>query len=345
MMHSPTVKPVRLSHLWQAVLLIFPLALLGGAYAWISPGEVLYRGIVQLAFCLWFSILLFIGIAAGLRATFYKKGTLNFLIGDGGSYSLSRLQAAIWAVVIMASQFCQIFSLLFNKNGNLFRYYEPTFSDSAMWLLGLSLTSYVAVKSVTVNNMQQSQNPVNAFKTKAQWSDIISGPNGLDLSKCQMLVWTLLAICVFESKVYDFDFAVMHAKPEDYVKIALRMYDENKVREGDFGNVPYVPFLPWSFVVLMGLSQGVYVGKKLVPQFKLDELKAARQSQLEDTTAQLTLQKQYLGSILDNPNFDEDSQVDRFSAAALNKQITDLQQQIADINGDLNTINSYTKAY
>ncbi|MDB5122362.1 MAG: hypothetical protein JWP94_491 [Mucilaginibacter sp.] len=343
-MTTSTQKPNRLSLFWKAAFLVIPLIVLALLYTQVPGTETFWLAILQLVISLWFTILLFMGVTVIFGVTDFKKGVLNFLIGDTGTYSLSRLQAFIWAIVIMSSQFCLIFSLLFNHTGNLFRYYEPTFSQSAMWLLGLSLTSYVAVKGVTVNALTKNQNALNTYKTTPKWGDILVGPNGLDFSKCQMLIWTLLAICVFESKVYDYNSLVIHVSAPEYMKISVRMYEEYKSTVEAAWNLPYVPYLPWSFVVLMGLSQGVYVGKKLVPSFKLDDLKAAKQTELENSTAQLTLKKQYLSSILDNPNFSKDSPVDKISAAALNKQITDLQQQIADINGDINTINTYNKA-
>ncbi len=133
-----------------------------------------------------------------------KNGVLDFFIGDEGTYSLSRVQAVMWAIIIMSYQIATIISLSINTHGFYFSMFQLTFSESSVWLLGLSLSSYIVVKGITVN--QISKNP-KLYKRKISapaWSDLVMGDNGLDFSRCQMLIWTVIAILVYESKCYYF---------------------------------------------------------------------------------------------------------------------------------------------
>lgn len=93
-----------------------------------------------------------------------------------------------------------------NENGErtYLYYYELEFSESALWLLGLSLASYISVKGISVDkNQKRPVRKIKQFYRSPQPIDIINRENGLDFIKCQMAVWTLVA--VFNSKVNEFD--------------------------------------------------------------------------------------------------------------------------------------------
>jgi len=272
--------------------------------------------------------------------TNFKAGFLNFLIGDTGTYSLSRLQAVIWAIVIISYQIQLIISLCSNLNGNYFKLYEPIFSESSMWLLGLSMTSYVAVKTITNNSLATDPLAFQRQKTVPEWKDMLIGANGLDFSKCQMLIWTLLAVFVFESKCFFFNQVIIAEQPVQILNTYKRMFDEYSDKNRPDDPSPYVPYLPWSFVVLMGLSQGVYVGKKLVPTFKLDDLKSDKQRQLTENVAQLQIKKDLLTKMSAQP-VNKSSKVDQIAIQTINDSIASTQEAITDLSKDINQINTY----
>lgn len=271
----------------------------------------------------------------------FKQGFLNFLIGDNGTYSLSRLQAVSWAIVILSYQISVVLCLLFNKNANYFNLYQPLFSESANWLLGLSLTSYIAVKGIA--NSSYNVNPAlyRSRKVVPKLSDILTGDNGLDFSKCQMLIWTMLAIIVFESKCIYFNRELIVRPQAGVVQLYNRFYDEYNAKNKPEDPTPYIPYLPWSFVVLMGMSQGVYVGKKLVPTFKLNDLKADKQAALNDQLAQLSYKTKLLAQMNDPKLQDPKSTVDPAAILVMNNSIKATQDVITSLTGDINQINAH----
>jgi len=297
--------------------------------------------LILLSTCI--TILLLIAITAVFGFVNFKKGFLNFLIGDNGTYSLSRLQAVLWAIVIISCQFSLVLCLCFNAHGFYFSIYQPVFSESSTWLLGLSLTSYIAVKGITVNQMTNNPSAIVPQKTVPKWGDILTGSNGLDFSKCQMLIWTLLAIIVFESKCYYFNNSMLSGSRDLLVKLMNHFYDEYSSKDKLTDINPFVPFLPWSFVVLMGMSQGVYVGKKLVPTFKLADMKANMQADLQSQTAQLNAKTSNLSLILAKTKPGQNSAIDQASVAAIKQDISATQDQINQLNATINQINNFTQ--
>jgi hypothetical protein len=231
--------------------------------------------------------------------TNFKEGAMNFLVGDDGTYSLVRLQAVLWAIVIISVQLSELFALTLHQKENLFRHYQPVFSDSAMWLLGLSLTSYIAVKQITLDKAAKAPRSWNYHAGQSRWNEILMGENGLDFSKCQMLLWTILAIIVFLSKSYLFNQELLFSDIAGINKVYNNFFEEYSQKSA----IPqdkqvFVPFLPWSFVVLMGLSQGAYIAKKLVPTFKWDEVKNLKTSDLNAKLQEIEAKKEDLAEVL-----------------------------------------------
>ena len=217
--------------------------------------------VLLVAFANLFVLSLFWLIIHLLAGKSLEKGMSDFIIGDHKGYSLSRLQAVLWAITIMASQFAILFIIWMDRGFDSIYQYQPVFSDSAVWLLGLSLASCLSVKGITVERIRTSS--FVKIKDRPRLSDIIKGPNGLDFSRCQMLIWTFLGIFVFNFNTYNFISAISDCNVDIAVLFA-NQYEEKLVTQQDKCK-PYVPYLSWSFVVLMGLSQGAYIGKKLLP--------------------------------------------------------------------------------
>ena len=215
---------------------------------------------------------LFIIVIVAILGTLKKKfGIYDFFIGDEGTYSLSRLQAVLWALVIISFQISVIFALLKGKGTLL--YYEASFSESSIWLLGLSLSSYVAVKSIMVNKISKHPSIKDSRSKNPEWCDILITDEKLDFAKLQMLIWTIIAIFAYLSSCYYFLGHLLVDTQQNITCMFRHFYEDYASIKIDNScpELPFVPYLPWTFVVLMGLSQGAYVGKKLVPTFKEDE--------------------------------------------------------------------------
>lgn len=305
-----------------------------------TVNKSIFFGINLIFLSTFLTILILFGIIWVFGFTDFKSGFLNFLIGDTGTYSLSRLQAVIWAIIIISYQLQLIICLCFNLQGNYFSLYQPIFSESALWLLGLSLTSYVAVKNITNNTLAAVPAAFQRQKNIPKWQDILIGANGLDFSKCQMLLWTILAVIVFESKCFFYNKIILTKSSTEVLDAFKRIYDDYSDKNRPDDPSPYVPYLPWSFVVLMGLSQGVYVGKKLVPTFKLDDMKSDKQDQLNDKVTQLKIKKDLLTK-MSSGTVDSNSKTDQIALITLNNNIDATELEINDLSKDINQINNY----
>jgi hypothetical protein len=266
-----------------------------------------------------------------------EKSFSEFIIGDEGSYSLSRLQAILWSIIIISFEINVILSLFVNNITNSLRYYDLMFSESSIWLLGLSLTSYITTKRIT--NDKITKNPELYKKRSPKWGDLLMGDNGLDYSRCQLLIWTIIGIFLYLYKSYDFTRELQIASgPIEINHLLNNMYDEYAVNNG---TPPYQPYLPWSFVVLMGLGQGVYIGKKLIPTFKLNDVKNAKQNELENETNQLEIKKQLLTTIVSNSESAIETPLDTININALKSNIDQTQNKINELKKTINEINQY----
>lgn len=272
----------------------------------------------------------------------YKNGIWDYIVGEEGTYSLSRVQGVLWALIIIAFQLETLFGLI-TKKPSYSIYYEPVLSESTIWLLGLTLTSYLAVKGITVNNIAKKPG-LYKRRDNPSWSDLLTGPNGLDFSRCQMLLWTVIAVVVYISKCYNYtEFLIREANPGNIPALLTHMQIEYKPGQGadKFPDLPFVPFLPWSFIVLMGLSQGVYVGKKLVPTFKLDDVKDMKATELKSSVEQLAIKRKLLTSLQQRTRANNAMPGDKENLQHLETAINDLENNIAALNKDLKDINTF----
>lgn len=127
------------------------------------------------------AIVVFIFWQIKLRLSRGRKFS-DFIIGDDGRYSLSRLQAVVWATIIMSHQFTVFLIAAIHNQVSSF---QLVFAENALWLLGISLGSYVSVKGITINQAQKSGAPLKHYKPEL--SNLVTGENGLDFSRFQML--------------------------------------------------------------------------------------------------------------------------------------------------------------
>lgn len=156
------VKTLKLT-LWLIVILLVCV----GAYFKSngSQGKAFWIVVSSLAL----SPLLIILFTIAFGRINYKNGIWDYIVGDEGTYSLSRVQGVLWALIIIAFQLETIFGLIIKKP-TYFSYYEPVLSELTIWLLGLTLTGYLAVKGITVNNIAKKPRLYKRWD-KPSWSD------------------------------------------------------------------------------------------------------------------------------------------------------------------------------
>ena len=282
------------------ILIISSLIIWGNNNKTLSVTNIRFITATSLISSLILTVLFFVLITWIFGTLKRRHWIFDFIIGDEGTYSLSRLQAVLWVVVIIGYQISVIIVLLLNHNGETFYYYQPVFSESSIWLLGLSLSSCIAVKGITVDKISKYPSLYNSKGANPQWSDLLQGENGLDFSKCQMLVWTIIAIFAYYSKCYYYINHLLVDDPTKIVQIFNHTYEEYSNKIDLNSSLPYVPYLPWTFVVLMGLSQGAYVGKKLVPTFKIDDAKQQLSSDYNNKISKINIDIQAKQALSNN---------------------------------------------
>ncbi|MGE0771360.1 MAG: hypothetical protein AB7K37_06600 [Cyclobacteriaceae bacterium] len=201
-----------------------------------------------------------------------KRPFTDFLVGDSGRYSLSRLQATVWAIAIIGYQLSVMLTLWYHQR---FDAYSLVFAEETIWLLGLSYGSYITVKGISSNPNLGGGQRAFVLKSQRTFADLISSDEGLDLSRFQMLIWTFIAVFVFFNSVDTYLANLMKACATGAdLKVFFPTFDfQDEAR--------ILPTIDMSFLVLMGLSQGAYIGRKLVPSHKVAEFRQEYYDALE----------------------------------------------------------------
>ncbi len=145
--------------------------------------------------------------------------------------SASKFQALVWTYVTLFA-YGSIFGTRLQGMTSEAPFAElPQIPRNFLFLMGLSAITVTGAKGVTIS-----------YKSQGRISDIsgglLTGPEGQgDLLKTQMLVWTI---------------------------VAASMYIIKLVRGLNDGSIYDMPNIDQTLLVLMGISQGSYLGNKLV---------------------------------------------------------------------------------
>jgi hypothetical protein len=121
------------------------------------------------------------------RYKFHKNNT---------PYSLSRVQLALWTVIIS----CSYIYLTFGKGGNCPN--PPDINQTALILMGIgaavTATGAIIDKTDIQSNIPRHQNtPSGGF-----FVDILSDSQGISIPRFQNVIWTGIAMIVYLNKVY-----------------------------------------------------------------------------------------------------------------------------------------------
>lgn len=200
----------------------------------------------------------FVGLAAilitfmGFALLFGQKVSLKSLImGEDGLPSTSKFQNVLWTfVVIFAYASIAGIKLVYAGITDL------VITRNVIIVMGASLGTKLLARTITVNQIEgmrarnsswvpalsdlKTNGPV---KRRESYKYLFADDSGrTDLNKIQMLAWTFIAVGIF---LYNWYHQVMGTP-----SVGMNL-----------------PDIDGALVVLMGLSQGAYLGGKLVPSY------------------------------------------------------------------------------
>ena len=153
--------------------------------------------------------------------------------------SSSKLQWTLWTIVVLFT-FMTIY-IARAING----VWDPVqeIPQNALIAMGFSITTMAAAKAITTENVASGQITKVPKANGTFLGDIVKDEDGFpDLSKVQMMSWTLIAIVTYILYLGNIVFT----------------------KTGTIEKVLIFPDIPAALMVLMGLGQGAYLGKKLV---------------------------------------------------------------------------------
>ena len=161
-------------------------------------------------------------------------------VGADGQYSTSKFQVFVWTVIVVFS-----FVAMFWARWRVDRSDEQL-SDipaNVLLALGFVLVSGVASYSITSTKVAEGQDiKLTAGAGPPRFASLVEEDRGVpSLHKIQLLAWTAVALASFLLAT----------------AAAVRA-------TGPTGDLPPLPDIDAALMVLMGLGQGVYLGRKLV---------------------------------------------------------------------------------
>jgi|SRR5579871_866277 len=163
---------------------------------------------------------------------------LKLIQGADGRPSTSKFQFWLWTAVIIPT-FCGLYAMQMKALG--YSSVENEWPRNLLIVMGMSVLTTAVAKGITVgyissNRLAKTSVPDNGG---GRISQIFLDDGGFpDLSKVQMLAWTLIAVVVYLIAIFA------------------------KYHSGDWK----LPDIDNSLMVLMGLGHGAYLGKKLTSQ-------------------------------------------------------------------------------
>lgn len=162
---------------------------------------------------------------------------LEIVRGVDKRWSTSKFQFFLWTIVALLC-----YSSFFAKRIGAGVLNPSSFAvpQNLLLAMGLSVTTALAAKGITTSQINRGDiSKEHVGSDEAQTSDLISDDGGtIDLTKVQLLGWTVIAIGAYLASVVH---TIRH------VTAASKM-----------------PDIDLALMVLMGLGQGAYVAKKMI---------------------------------------------------------------------------------
>jgi hypothetical protein len=190
-----------------------------------------------------------------LNRILVKKSIFDYIYGQDGRPSTSKFQFFVFTFAFVFS-FAVLHIYLWYVTG-FFRLIDGV-PQNILIAMGFSCVTFVGAKAITTSNLSAGKIVKQTLTGKTNWMSLVCDDNdNLDFSKFQMLIWTLVAVLVFIFQTYGIiDDIKIKPLPPDYVKHHIDAVTGNYTFE--------MPDISTSLMVLMGLGQGTYLGKKLI---------------------------------------------------------------------------------
>jgi IPT/TIG domain len=169
---------------------------------------------------------------------------LTFLEGQDGRLSTSKFQWFVWTFVVVGG-FCAVFAAR-GLNGEI--QFDLGVSANILTALGFSTVTMATAKGITTLYVANGRVNKTAPTAGKGGGILVDDDQIADLSKIQLITWTIIAIGIWT-----------------YLVIARVAYiTSTPTTDPHYDSLAVLPDIPVTLMVLMGLSQGGYLGKKLV---------------------------------------------------------------------------------
>jgi hypothetical protein len=213
------------------------------------------------------ALLLFYGICMSV------SGTLNpvrLAIGADGNLSASKFQFLVWNAAVVFS-YVWIYAVRYSLHAadDLAAVGPISIPYNVLYVMGFSIGTFAAAKAITVSYInagrlsddsvappgapsQSGAPPNGAARNTAPAGGLATTDGAPDLSKIQMLVWTLIAVAIFLVETFHNVFGTNQAA------VACSTLVVNSAQ-------PCLPLpdIDPVLMILMGLGQAAYLGTKL----------------------------------------------------------------------------------
>jgi len=258
-----------------------------------------------------------------------KRDFRDFITADSGAFSLSRLQAFLWGFIIISYQVSVFIALCFVNNYSSF---SLVFSEEIMWILGITLGTYISVKGIIYYKVETGKEPLPATTEPRKLSDFLSTDGKLSYSRLQMLIWTIFALITFFLSYNHYISLIL-----DPTKLPDGWNNDYSVFFPKFSDDTHIiPTIDYSFVVLMGLSNGAYMGRKLVPDFKVEAFKKENLEYLQQRKTGIEYQQKQLELLLLSNTISDVQKLE------IQKKINALKDQAIKIEDEKTTLQKQT---
>jgi hypothetical protein len=177
-------------------------------------------------------------VAVGVTFVVTSGRPWTLIDGADGRPSTSKFQWTVWTAVVLFSYS----AIYFARARNGFWDALPDVPPNILIVMGFSTTTMIVAKGITTQYVASGR----VVKPAGSQGGLLSDDTGQsDLSKVQLIMWTLLAIGI-------------------YLAVVIKQVSSVAAGSSAQGSNMGLPDIDASLMVLMGLAQGGYLGKKLV---------------------------------------------------------------------------------
>jgi hypothetical protein len=182
--------------------------------------------------------------------------------GYDGQASTSKFQFFLWTVVIFAA-YVAIFAAKAAVSSTLAITTFEEVPKNILVVLGFSIATAATAKGITASYVSSGRVSKGASSSSGGLGSTLQDDTGApDLSKIQMIGWTFVAIAIYVYTVY---YQVLYIGTLSVADVHSLTMSSQSVLDTlpSYARIS-LPDIDPSLLVLMGLGQGAYLGKKLV---------------------------------------------------------------------------------